>query len=182
MDISTALPLGIGAASIALGGAKSAAEGIFQFFSEDEQTTQPQSEAETGLDSLLASSGFLNSLTAEPGKLENDLRELDDFLRDEFFRAGISLPESYTLKIGLDGQLESLADDEVLTQQANQLLANSQVGARIQDSIRSKIQELAAIQQFAAPTDSEGSSSSDSSSLKAIVQGRDSIAYELVSD
>ncbi|MBI1246542.1 hypothetical protein GC197_01710 [bacterium] len=107
MDITTALPLGLSAASLATGIAKRATQNVFSLMS-GFQSTPPESQPEssTSLDSLLSTSGVLGNNVEDLNKqLEGSLQDLQDLLRRTFHQAGQDLPDSFQLSIDANGEI-----------------------------------------------------------------------------
>ena len=107
MDITTALPLGLSAASLATGIARRATQNVFSLMSGgQEPQPETQSASTNGLDSLLSTSGVLGSNADELHKqLEDSLQGLQDLLRRTFHQAGQELPDSFQLSINANGEI-----------------------------------------------------------------------------
>ncbi len=132
MDISSAIPLGIGAASAALGSAKSMATGVFSLIAGQSSTTEDirQTSEASPLAALFASAGTLNADADQlQEELEKSLDALRDLLRDAMHRSGENLPDSFQLRITSDGQLDGSLDR--FSQQARSLLQESQEADRL---------------------------------------------------
>lgn len=127
MNIAAALPIGIGAASLAAGTIQSTAESFFSLFEGDseEEGTAESTETSQTLDTLLAANGQLNGQTDDiRDELKRLLSQFEDVLRRTAHGAGIELPESYQLRFNSDGSLQSDANDP-LSGQVKSLLKNS---------------------------------------------------------
>lgn len=141
MDITTALPWGVGAASAALGGAKSITEGVFNLFSggseksADDSPSDGQVTGGDALASLLAPSGMLG---ADPGQLQEDLNqsleELHRMIRDAFHQAGLPMPDAFQLQVNADGTIDTSSGDPFALQ-ARSLLEESNEATRVLNQI-----------------------------------------------
>lgn len=144
MNIASAIPLGIGAASMAAGAAKNLSQGMFSLFSSEEAST-PESESSSGntLDSFLASAGILGTdAAALEDQLGRSLEELEDLLRRTFHQAGQELPDSFQLRIDPNGEI-AMSGGDAFAQQAKGLLQQSEEGQRLLSQIAA---QTAAIQ------------------------------------
>ncbi len=144
MNIATALPLGIGAASMAAGAAKQLSEGVFSLLQgEVEPTPETASSDASSLESFLAASGLLGSSGGElQDQLGRSLEELEDLLRRTFHQAGQELPESFQLRIDPSGQI-AVEGSDAFAQQAKGLLQQSEEAQRLLNHIAA---QTAAIQ------------------------------------
>jgi len=153
MNIATALPLGIGAASMAAGAAKQLSEGVFSLLQGEAasgpETTSPDS---TSLESLLASSGLLGGDASDlESQLGRSLEELEDLLRRTFHQAGQELPESFQLRIDPSGEI-AVDGADAFAQQAHGLLQQSEEAQRLLSNIAAQtaaIQAATSQQEFA---------------------------------
>lgn len=153
MNIATALPLGIGAASMAAGAAKQLSEGVFSLFQGE---TETQSETATpqaaSLESFLSASGLLGGNTGElQDQLGRSLEELEDLLRRTFHQAGQELPESFQLRIDPNGEI-AVDGADAFAQQAKGLLSQSEEAQRLLTHIAAQtaaIQAATDQQEFA---------------------------------
>ena len=100
MNIAAALPIGIGAASLAAGTIQSTAENFFSFLQSDteENSATESSESSQAVESFLAANGQLNDQSEDiRDELKRLLSQFEDVLRRSAHSAGIELPESYQL-------------------------------------------------------------------------------------
>ena len=141
MDITSALPWGVGAASAALGGAKSITAGVFNLFSGGSDKLPEDSPADgrvtsgNTLASFLAPSGVLG---VDPSQLQEDLsqslEELHRMIRDAFHQAGQPMPDSFQLQVNADGTIDTSSGDP-FPLQARSLLAESNEATRVLNQI-----------------------------------------------
>ncbi|MBA2115453.1 hypothetical protein [Bremerella alba] len=144
MNIATALPLGIGAASMAAGAAKQLSEGVFSLLQGEAETSpEATSPDAASLDSFLAASGLLGGNAGElQDQLGRSLEELEDLLRRTFHEAGQDLPESFQLQIDGNGQI-AVDGAHSFAEQAQGLLQQSQEAQQLLSNIAA---QTAAIQ------------------------------------
>lgn len=144
MNIATALPLGMGAASMAAGAAKQLSAGVFSLFQgEPEANPETAAPAESSLESFLAASGLLGNNAGElQDQLGRSLEELEDLLRRTFHQAGQELPESFQLRIDPNGEI-AVDGADAFAQQAKGLLQQSEEAQRLLTQIAA---QTAAIQ------------------------------------
>lgn len=146
MNIAAALPIGIGAASLAAGTIQSTAENFFSFLQSDteENSATESSESSQAVESFLAANGQLNDQSEDiRDELKRLLSQFEDVLRRSAHSAGIELPESYQLQFNPDGSLQSDPDDPI-AQQVNALLQNSQEASTLLSSIAAQTSALKA--------------------------------------
>lgn len=136
MNIATALPLGIGAASMAAGAAKQLSEGIFSLLQgEAEPSPETTSPDAASLESFLAASGLLGGSAGElQDQLGRSLDELEDLLRRTFHQAGQDLPESFQLRIDPNGEI-AVDGADAFAQQAQGLLQQSEEAQQLLSQI-----------------------------------------------
>lgn len=127
MNIATALPLGIGAASMAAGAAKQLSEGVFSLLQGEAEPSQETTSTDAAsLESFLAASGLLGGNAGElQDQLGRSLEDLEDLLRRTFHQAGQDLPDSFQLRIDPNGQIAVDGADS-FAQQAKALLQQSE--------------------------------------------------------
>ncbi|WDI40717.1 hypothetical protein [Bremerella sp. P1] len=127
MNIATALPLGIGAASMAAGAAKQLSEGVFSLLQGEAEPSQETTLTDAAsLESFLAASGLLGGNAGElQDQLGRSLEDLEDLLRRTFHQAGQDLPDSFQLRIDPNGQIAVDGADS-FAQQAKALLQQSE--------------------------------------------------------
>lgn len=127
MNIATALPLGIGAASMAAGAAKQLSEGVFSLLQGEAEPSQETTSTDAvSLESFLAASGLLGGNAGElQDQLGRSLEDLEDLLRRTFHQAGQDLPDSFQLRIDPNGQIAVDGADS-FAQQAKALLQQSE--------------------------------------------------------
>ncbi len=146
MNIAAALPIGIGAASLAAGTIQSTAENFFSLLEKDADETSPENSSQTSqaLDTFLATNGQLNAQSDDiRDELKRLLSQFEDILRRSAHEAGIKLPESYQLQFNPDGTLQSNPDDP-FAQQVNALLKNSQEASSLLANIAAQSTALKA--------------------------------------
>jgi len=150
MNIATAVPLGIGAASMAAGAAKQLSQGVFSLLQgETEAPAEATTPDAASLESFLSASGLLGGSSGElQDQLGRSLEELEDLLRRTFHQAGQELPESFQLRIDRNGEIAADPTD-AFAQQAKGLLQQSEEAQRLLSQIAA---QTAAIQ---AATDQE---------------------------
>lgn len=144
MNIAAALPVAVGAASLAAGTLQQTAENFFAYFEPkgDEADGKEAVAAGAGLDSFLASSGLLNAQTEDiRDELDRLLANFSDLLRRSSHDAGVVLPESYQLNINANGELEEDPNDP-FAQQLNALLGNSEEASHLLGQIAAQVAAL----------------------------------------
>lgn len=126
MNIATALPLGIGAASMAAGAAKQLSEGVFSLLQGEAETSPDTASPDAAsLESFLAATGLLGGNTGElQDQLGRSLEELEDLLRRTFHQAGQELPDSFQLRIDPHGEI-AVDGADAFAQQVKGLLQQS---------------------------------------------------------
>ncbi|QDU76645.1 hypothetical protein Pan97_36990 [Bremerella volcania] len=132
MNIATAIPLGIGAASMAAGAARQLSDGVFSLLQgEAEKTAETNTPDDTSLESLLAASGLLGGNVDElQDQLGRSLEDLEDLLRRTFHQAGQDLPESFQLRIDPNGEI-AVNGADAFAQQTKGLLQQSEEAQRL---------------------------------------------------
>ncbi|RCS54729.1 hypothetical protein DTL42_06275 [Bremerella cremea] len=146
MNIAAALPIGIGAASLAAGTIQSAAEGFFSLLERDteEISAEASSESSQALDTFLAANGQLNGQAEDiRDEIKRLLSRFEDILRRSAHSSGIKLPESYQLRFNSDGTLQDDPGDP-FAQQVNSLLESSPEAASLLANIAAQTNALKA--------------------------------------
>ncbi|GAA4439623.1 hypothetical protein [Bremerella cremea] len=140
MNITSAIPLGIGAASLAAGAASQLSQGVFSLFNgteaeSDGGSTDQGSIASSTLEAFLSQAGELGAQKDElEQQLQRSLEELEGILRRTAHQAGQELPDAFQLSINADGEV-ALDSSDPLSQQTESLLSQSEEAQRILNQI-----------------------------------------------
>ena len=140
MNITSAIPLGIGAASLAAGAASQLSQGVFSLFNgteaeADAGSSEQGSIASSTLEAFLSQAGELGAQKDElEQQLQLSLEELEGILRRTAHQSGQELPDAFQLSINADGEV-ALHSSDSLSKQTESLLGQSEEAQRILNQI-----------------------------------------------